>query len=48
MIAQTIGLTVGDAALAVSRLVTCGLVVDSGGWLESARSKLAGSKAGRP
>lgn len=48
MIAQTIGLAVGDAALAVSRLVTCGLVVDSGGWLESARSKLAGSKAGRP
>jgi DNA processing protein len=42
MIAQSIDLEVGDAAMAVSRLVTCGLVVDSGGWFESARSKLSG------
>jgi len=42
MIGQSIGLAVGDAAMAVSRLVTCGLVVDSGGWFESARSKLSG------
>jgi DNA processing protein len=45
MIAEALGVSLPDAAVAVSRLEQLGLVVDTGGWFESARSKLAGSKA---
>ena len=45
MIAQTLGVPVPDAAVALSRLERVGLVVDTGGWFESAQSKLSGSEA---
>jgi DNA processing protein len=44
MIAQQLGVSVSDAAVAVSRLEQLGLVVDSGGWFESTQSKLSGPK----
>jgi DNA processing protein len=48
MIASLLRVSVTDAAIAVSRLETMGLVVDSGGWFESARSLLRGSKVAGP
>jgi DNA processing protein len=47
MIARTLGVAVPDAAVAASRLEQLGLVVDTGGWFESAQSRLSGSKVGR-
>jgi DNA processing protein len=44
MITTTLGVSVPQAAVAASRLERLGLVVDTGGWFESAQSKLAGSK----
>jgi len=44
MIVGALGISVPDAALALSRLEQLGLVVATGGWFESARSKLTGSK----
>jgi DNA processing protein len=46
MIALALGLSVPEAAVAVSRLEQLGLVVDTGGWFESTQSKLSGSKVG--
>jgi hypothetical protein len=46
MIALALGLSVRDAAVAVSRLEQLGLVLDTGGWFESTQSKLSGSKVG--
>lgn len=44
MITTALGVSVPDAAVAASRLEQLGLVVDTAGWFESTRSKLAGSK----
>jgi DNA processing protein len=46
MIAGALAVPVPDAAVALSRLEQLGLIVDTGGWFESARSKLSGSKGG--
>ena len=48
MIVGALGIPVSDAAVALSRLDQQGLVVDTGGWFESAHSKLSGSKLERP
>ena len=40
MIAATLGITITDAAVALSRLEQAGLVVDTGGWFESTQSRL--------
>ena len=47
-VARDLRVSVTDAAIAVSRLETMGLVVDSGGWFESTRSLLRGSKVAGP
>jgi DNA processing protein len=47
MLASDLRVAVPDAAMAVSRLVELGLVVDTGGWFESVVSKLVGSKGRR-
>jgi hypothetical protein len=48
MIVGALGIPVSDAAVALSRLDQQGLVVDTGGWFESAHSRLSGSKVERP
>lgn len=48
MIGLALGVSVSEAAVAATRLEQLGLVIDTGGWFESARSKLSGSKVGRP
>ena len=44
MVADALAVSVSDAAVALCRLQQQGLVVDSGGWYESTRSRLMGSK----
>lgn len=44
MVADALGVSVSDAAVALCRLQQQGLVVDTGGWYESAQSRLMGSK----
>jgi predicted Rossmann fold nucleotide-binding protein DprA/Smf involved in DNA uptake len=44
MVAGALGVPVSDAAVALCRLQQHGLVVDSGGWYESAQSRFTESK----
>ena len=44
MVAGALGVSVSDAAVALCRLQQHGLVIDTGGWYESARSRFTESK----